>query len=159
MRVVFGVDLTYFYWSCAAGIVLAALYDILRIKRRLVHTPDLLVNIEDFICLVVFGIIIIYTAYEKNNGNLRLYGIVSAVTTFAVYRLVIGNAAVRFLSYLLGIVTEFVKKALVFFAAPFRIIYSRIAKSVSAAASKHADTRCAESHGDEPKTPTQHENL
>ena len=111
MRVVFGVDLTYFYWSCAAGIVLAALYDILRIKRRLVHTPDLLVNIEDFICLVVFGIVIIYTAYEKNNGNLRLYGIVSAVTTFAVYRLVIGNAAVRFLSYLLGIVTEFVKKA------------------------------------------------
>ena len=84
MRVVFGVDLTYFYWSCAAGIVLAALYYILRIKRRLVHTPDLLVNIEDFICLVVFGIVIIYTAYEKNNGNLRLYGIVSAVTTFAV---------------------------------------------------------------------------
>ena len=75
MRVVFGVDLTYFYWSCAAGIVLAALYDILRIKRRLVHTPDLLVNIEDFICLVVFGIVIIYTAYEKNNGNLRLYRI------------------------------------------------------------------------------------
>ena len=37
MRVVFGVDLTYFYWSCAAGIVLAALYDTLRIKRRLVY--------------------------------------------------------------------------------------------------------------------------
>lgn len=159
MRVVFGVDLTYFYWSCASGIVLAALYDILRIKRRLVHTPDLIVNIEDFICLVVFGIVIIYTAYEKNNGNLRLYGIVSAVTTFAVYRLVIGNAAVRFLSYLLGIVTEFVKKALLFFAAPFRIIYSRIAKSVSAAASKHTDKRCAQSHGDEPKMPTQRENL
>lgn len=158
MRVVFGVDLTYFYWSCASGIVLAALYDILRIKRRLVHTPDLLVNIEDFICLVVFGIVIIYTAYEKNNGNLRLYGIVSAVTTFAVYRLVIGNAAVRFLSYLLGIVTGFVKKTLLFFAAPFRIIYSKIVKSVSAA-SKRTDKRCAQSHGDEPKMPTQRENL
>lgn len=159
MRVVFGVDLTYFYWSCAIGIILAAFYDILRIKRRLVHTPDIFVNIEDFICLVVFGIALIYTAYEKNNGSLRLYGIVSAVTTFAVYRLVIGNAAVRFLSYLLGIVTGFVKKALLFFAAPFRIVYSKAVKSVSASAAKRTARWRAESHGDESETPTRRENL
>lgn len=136
MRVVFGVDLTYFYWSCAAGIALAVLYDILRIKRRLIHTSDFFVNIEDLICLVVFGVVIIYTAYEKNNGNLRLYGIGVTAAVFAVYRLVIGNAAVRFFTFLILSIIKLVKKLLLFLSAPFRFAYFKAVKPVFAAAAK-----------------------
>lgn len=158
MRVVFGVDLTYFYWSCAAGIALAVLYDILRIKRRLIHTPDFLVNIEDIICLAVFGVVIIYTAYEKNNGNLRLYGIGVTVMMFAVYRLVVGNAAVHFLSFLFLKTAGFIKKALNFLTAPFRFVYVKAVRPVFSAATKRAAERRAASPDNAPNEPSRREN-
>lgn len=159
MRVVFGVDLTYFYWSCAAGIVLAALYDILRIKRRLVHTPDFLVNIEDILYLIVFGISVIYTSYEKNNGNLRLYGIAATAAVFAVYRLVLGNAAVRFLSFIIQSAVALIKKIIHFLTAPFRIIYLKAVRPLFCAISKKAGKKRRASSDENAQSAERRENL
>lgn len=98
MRLVLGADLTYFWWSCLAGCLAGILYDIIRIKRRMFYAPDFWVNVEDILFMMVCGAGAVYLAYAVNNGNLRIYSLISGGVCFFGYRLLIGNTAVKFIS-------------------------------------------------------------
>ena len=98
MRLVLGADLTYFWWSCLAGCLAGILYDIIRIKRRIFYAPDFWVNVEDILFMMVCGAGAVYLAYAVNNGNLRIYSLISGGVCFFGYRLLIGNTVVKFIS-------------------------------------------------------------
>lgn len=110
MRLVLGADLTYFWWSCLAGCLAGILYDIIRIKRRIFYAPDFWVNVEDILFMMVCGVGTVYLAYAVNNGNLRIYSLISGGLCFFGYRLLIGNAVVKFISKGLNRVIEVIYK-------------------------------------------------
>ena len=55
------------------GIIISILFDIFRILRKVFKTPDFITYIEDIIFGVFSGIIIIYSIFIFNNGEIRLY--------------------------------------------------------------------------------------
>ncbi len=128
MNITFGPDLTYFLRSFALGLILGFLYDILKAKRRIVKTSDIIINIEDIVFAVISGFLLILLAYLKNNGRLRIYSIITTAVSFAVYRAVLKDKAVSVLTNIWRVVSKaflYLIKGVMF---PIRFIFRRIFK-------------------------------
>lgn len=126
MRVTFGVDFTCFLWSAAAGLVLALIYDILRLTRRLIPTADLLVNIEDILFLILFGAAASAVAYTKNNGILRLYGVLTQAAVFGLYRLILKDRAVGLVETAFRLLFHGLYRLIRIILMPFLFLYRRV---------------------------------
>lgn len=126
MRVTFGVDFTCFLWSAAAGLALALIYDILRLTRRLIPTADLLVNIEDILFLILFGAAAVTVAYTKNNGILRLYGVLTQAAVFGLYRLILKDRAVSLVEAVFRLLFRGLCRLLRIISAPFVFLCRRV---------------------------------
>lgn len=109
MEVKFGPDLTYFLCSLALGIILAALYDILRFTRKVIRTSDIVVNIQDILFIVASGGLIAAAAYLANNGCFRVYSVFSVALGFGAYRAVVQSRVVRLLTVIYGGICRVVK--------------------------------------------------
>lgn len=55
------------------GMMIAVLYDVLRILRRVVKHSDVVVGIQDYIFWVAAGIMIFSMVFQSNDGVLRGY--------------------------------------------------------------------------------------
>ncbi len=95
-----GPDPWYFIWSLVCGMALGLLYDVLRIKRKLIKTPDIVVNIEDILFIIFSGSVAAGLAYAVNNGFFRIYSMISMVLGFVLYRLTVGRRVVNLFVHL-----------------------------------------------------------
>lgn len=130
MRITFGPDLSYFLRSFALGLILGFLYDILKAKRQIAKTNDIIINIEDIIFAVISGFMLILLAYLKNNGRLRIYSIITTGVAFAIYRAAIKD---RLVNILMGIWRVVLKTFSYFIKGvmfPIHFIFGRIFKPV-----------------------------
>lgn len=128
MKITFGPDLSYFLHSFALGLILGFLYDILKAKRRIVKTNDIIINIEDIIFAVISGFMLILLAYLKNNGRLRIYSIITTGAAFITYRAVIKDRLVNLLTNIWRVVSKaflYLIKGVMF---PGRFVFERIFK-------------------------------
>ena len=130
MRVMLGPTVDYFLWAVAGGVILAMVYDILRLSRRLINTADIIVNIEDILFIALSGGASAYIAYAINNGAFRIYSLLAMALGFFVYRWLLGNrvvGALVFLFDLLGKAVHFLCRILL---APLRFAVRSIGKPV-----------------------------
>lgn len=95
MRVMLGPTMDYFLWSVAGGVILAVVYDILRLSRRLINIADIIVNIEDILFIALSGGVSAYIAYAVNNGAFRIYSLLAMVLGFVIYRWLLGNRVIN----------------------------------------------------------------
>ena len=100
------------------GIIISILFDIFRILRKVFKTPDFITYIEDIIFGVFSGIIIIYSIFIFNNGEIRLYlflgillGILSYLCTLSKLFIKFGD---KILTFFKKILLFPIKKALLF---------------------------------------------
>ena len=64
------------------GFIIGILYDVFRILRKSFKTLDIVTYIQDIIFWILTGIILLYSIFTFNNGELRGYifiGILSGV--------------------------------------------------------------------------------
>ena len=66
-------ELTVFGGAGAAGVVIAFLYDMFRLKRRMVKTKTAMVHFEDILFWVIAAIIFFLSSYVVSNGETRAY--------------------------------------------------------------------------------------
>ena len=123
MTVKFGPDITYFLWSLAAGIVLAIIYDIVRVIRRMVNAPDLVVNLTDIMFLIFSAVIAIVAAYLFNNGELRVYSLICIAGIFMVYKILIGDLIVKHTVRLLRFAGRTIAKLVLIIIFPLKKIF------------------------------------
>ena len=114
MQITFGPDLGYFMQSFLLGIILAFLYDIIKTFRRVLHSGDIAINIQDIIFTVISGILII--------GRLRVYSIITAAAAFGIYRLVIKNRFVNLMTAVYSVAAKGVFTAAKIVTYPFKLI-------------------------------------
>ena len=62
-----------FYIFIMTGILIGVLFDIFRIMRKSFKTPDYITYIQDVIFCIIAGILLFYTIYKFNDGELRSY--------------------------------------------------------------------------------------
>lgn len=90
------------------GIVIGILFDIFRITRRSFKTPDFITYVEDILFWILTGIILLFTIFTFNNGEIRLYIFVSLVLGLILYMITLSKHFVKINVILL----KFIKKIL-----------------------------------------------
>lgn len=98
------------------GFIIGILFDIFRILRRSFKTCDVITYIQDFIFWILTGIILLYSIFTFNNGELRGFVFVGIMLGIIFYLLLISK---YFLKISVTIIIS-IKKVLYF---PFKKLF------------------------------------
>jgi len=101
------------------GIVIGVLFDCFRIIRRTFKTPDFITYIEDILFWIMVGIILLFSIFTFNSGEIRSFVFLGIVIGISIYFLTIS----KFFIKMSVIILSFIKQLLYF---PFKLIYKYI---------------------------------
>ena len=116
-------QLTTFIIFFFTGIIIGILFDIFRILRKSFKTFDLMTYIEDFIFWILAGIIILYSIFTFNNGELRAYLFTAIIFGFIMYLLVFSKYFILINTKIIHII-----KKIIYY--PFSIILKILKKYI-----------------------------
>lgn len=113
-RVILG-ELQVVVTSFFCGAMITVVYDILRIFRRGIYHSNFWISVEDLIfwlwtALWTFGVL-----YRENDGNLRLYTMLSMGAGMILYHMTISEPLVALLGKVL-------RRVITFFIKPFSMV-------------------------------------
>ena len=115
------------------GLLIGLLFDFFRIIRKTIKTPNIITYIQDIIFWILTGILIIYTIFVYNNGQIILYMFLAIVIGVLIYFITIIK---KILNVVLNII-EFMKKVIKLIIKPLQIIiqparhiYNKIIKNI-----------------------------
>jgi membrane protein implicated in regulation of membrane protease activity len=111
--------------AMCAGMMLSAVYDVLRIFRNIIRHKNIFINIEDFIFWNFVGIFIYILIFIVNNGILRWFIIASAIVGAFIFHHGIGKYVVKFVSVILNYIINILLKK------PFKKVTITLNKAVS----------------------------
>lgn len=121
----------FFVASVAAGIVMAFLYDLIRISRKVAGLCDAVVNLQDIIFFVAAACILFYVAYLKNSGEIRWQGVIGCGLGIGAYVVVVKNRLLNVstlvIKWLVGIIEKVIKIVLF----PVKLIFKIFKKPIS----------------------------
>ena len=116
------------------GIVIGFLFDCFRILRKSFKTADWITYIQDIIFWILAGIIILFSIFKFNNGEIRSYIILGIFFGFLIYILTISRIIVKYsvhiiqllkriISYPIHIIVNILRK---FILNPFKKIFNKL---------------------------------
>ncbi len=124
-----------FFIFIVVGVIISILFDIFRILRKVFKTPDIITYIEDIIFGVLAGIIIIYSIFVFNNGEIRSYLFLGIIIGILVYLFTLSKIFVKFgnkiLTFLKNILLLPIKKALLLGKNIVKWLHSKIFRPFS----------------------------
>ncbi len=123
-------DITFFASAFFAGVIIAFLYDLIRISRRIVPTNLSAVGFEDILFFVVAAVILFFAAYTKNHGIIRWQGFLGCGLGVLGYAAFIRN---RFVNLGTTFLKWLIKSALWLFkivAFPVKIVFRALKKPI-----------------------------
>lgn len=86
----FAVFLSFLVCGVLAGIV----FDALKVKRHLFGAPNAVLFVDDFIFMLLCGILLIFNAFAFNDGNFKWYEVPFMLAGFTVYRLTLSRLVI-----------------------------------------------------------------
>ena len=103
------------------GIVIGILFDIFRIWRRSFKTADWLTGLQDILFWLLTGIIVLFSIFQFNQGEIRSYVFIGMAIGIILYMLTISRFVVqncvkviqwmkKILAYPIKIFLQFIKK-------------------------------------------------
>ena len=103
------------------GIIIGFLFDIFRILRRTIKTKDFVTYLEDFLFWILTGIIILYSIFTFNNGEIRLFLFLGIIIGILLYMFLISFYFIK----INVTIINFFKKIL---SIPIKIIHNLFKK-------------------------------
>lgn len=70
------------------GLLIGILFDTFRIFRKSFKTPDFITYIQDFVFWLFSGLILLYSIFKFNNGELRFFIFLGVTIGFVIYMLI-----------------------------------------------------------------------
>ena len=115
------------------GIIIGILFDCFRILRRSFKTADWITYIQDIIFWILTGIIILFSIFKFNNGEIRSYIILGIFFGALIYMLTISKFVIKYsvrvinllkkiISYPINIIINILKKIII---NPFKNIFTQ----------------------------------
>ena len=121
-----------FFASLFMGMMFAFVYDCIRIFRRVVkHRHVYTMAAEDILFWFYVSINVFACLYERNNGVIRGFIVVSQVLGAVIYRYAFGKIYVKNMSKLLIFILKPLKKLFLFIKIKARCPVVRVKKSIS----------------------------
>ena len=98
------------------GVIIGILFDIFRILRKSFKTSDIITYIHDFLFCILTGVILLFSIFTFNNGELRGYIFIGIIFGIIIYLLLFSK---YFIKILVSIIS-FIKKIIGY---PIKKIY------------------------------------
>ena len=123
------------------GLLIGFLFDIFRIFRKSFKTPDIITYIQDVAFWIIGGVLLLYSIFKFNNGELRIYIFLGILLGFLLYMLIFSKIFIKIsiccfnitkkiintiiipIKYILKILTAIIYK-------PTKFMYSTIKKII-----------------------------
>ena len=67
------------------GIIIGLLFDFFRILRKSFKTKDTITYIEDILFWILTGVVILYSIFTFNNGEIRLFMFLAIILGIILY--------------------------------------------------------------------------
>lgn len=112
------------------GIFIVFVYDILRIFRRVIPHAAFFVSLEDMIFWIYCAAEVFLLMYHEGDGSLRWFAIMGAMAGMFLYKKLISNLLVKYVSFVLGKMLEALRKILKFLCRPFGFFGRKARKTV-----------------------------
>ena len=105
------------------GISVGILFDLFRILRKSFKTFDFIAYFQDFIFWILTGLILIFSIFIFNNGNLRSYVFIGIIFGIFIYMILISK---YFINFFVTII-RYLRKII---GIPIKILYNTTKKYI-----------------------------
>lgn len=111
-----------FLMSVAGGIIAAFIYDLFRIRRRVIRACALLVHVEDLLYWMLAAVLFFITAYYSNDGEIRGYMFVGAGIGAVLYAFTFGRVVMKAFVTIISYIGFLLKAVAGVLFYPFRVM-------------------------------------
>lgn len=106
--------------AISTGVMITFAYDWLRILRRVIPHRQVVVSLEDFFFWVVCAVAVFLWMYRVSNGSLRWFAVAGALAGMWLYKRLLSELLVTYISWLLKHILRLLEKILRLVSRPFR---------------------------------------
>ena len=110
------------------GMIIGILFDFFRILRKTIKTKDFVTYIEDILFCMLTGIILIYSIFIFNSGEIRIYLFIGLLFGIIIYMLSISKYFVNINVFLLNKIISFTKRIIKILNIPIQFLKKSINK-------------------------------
>lgn len=104
------------------GFLIGLLFDMFRISRRTFKTSDIVTSIEDILFWILSGLLIIFSLFKFNNGDIRVYIIIGLIAGISIYILVFSKLIINTLVKIITFIKEIISKIIKVILIPIKLI-------------------------------------
>lgn len=116
-----------FLYTVVCGMAIALVYDIFRILRKAVKTGSFATYIQDLLYWLIAAVIMLFTVYYSNDGELRVFLFVGAFLGVVLYSLLLSGIVMGSALLIIKITVSAVKTILRVISCPFKMALRMLA--------------------------------
>lgn len=110
------------------GVAIGVLFDIFRILRKSIKTPNIIIYIEDILFWILAGLLILYNIWYFNDGEIRVYIFLGIIIGLLLYMSTLSNIIIKIFSKILQTIIKVLEIPFKTIIAIFRKIITTIAQ-------------------------------
>ena len=110
------------------GIIIALIFDAFRILRKIFKTPDWVTYLEDIIFWIISCVIIAFSIYTYNNGEIRLYMFIGLLIGAILYIITISKYVIKIFVFIIDKFKYIFKKVLFYIIYPIKLLLKILRK-------------------------------
>lgn len=122
-----GSQVYVFLCTIIGGMAIALVYDLFRIFRRAVKTGSLVTCVQDLLYWIIAALIMFFTVYYSNDGELRVYLFIGALLGVVFYALLFSRGIMNSSLFIIKIVSWTIKAFIFILAYPIRLLWKLLA--------------------------------
>ena len=119
-----------FFIFIVNGILISFIFDIFRILRKSFKTPDFITYIEDILYWIITCIILAYSIYKFNNGQIRLYMFIGVFIGAILYILTISKYIVKINVKMISFLKFIISKTIYYMMYPVKQLLKLLKKLI-----------------------------
>lgn len=113
------------------GILIGLLFDFFRIARKVFYTNDFITYIEDILFWILAGVIVLYSIFVFNNGELRLFMFLGIILGAFIYMLFVSSYIIKINVKIINILKKFFGIILIPFSFIYKTLYKTFFKPIN----------------------------
>lgn len=110
------------------GILIGLLFDFFRILRKSFKTPDFVTYIEDIVFWFLTGLMLLYSIFTFNNGELRAYIFIALFIGIVIYILALSKYIIKVNVTIINFIKLITSKIINILIFPFKFIIKILKK-------------------------------
>lgn len=110
------------------GLLIGLLFDFFRILRKSFKTSDIITYIEDILFWILTGIILLYSIFTFNNGEIRFYMFLGVILGCIIYMLLFSRYIVNTITKIVLFFKKIIIKIINIIIYPLKMLIKMLNK-------------------------------